>query len=164
MLSYEYLEEQIAQINARAKLKHKKFSFAESCTGGLLCALCTSQSGSSEVFDGGVISYSNRIKHQLLDVSIETLDKYGAVSEQTTNEMAQGLLKLMNIDIAVSVSGIAGPEGGSERKPVGTVCFGIAHEQTIQTFTRHFDGDREQVRLASCDFALDLLNEALDCY
>ncbi len=161
MASYKELEEKVLHINQIAESKSLKFSFAESCTGGLLSALTTSQAGSSSVFDGGIVSYSNRIKHQILGVKNETLDEFGAVSEQTTYEMAFGLKDLMQIDIAISVSGIAGPGGAVPGKPVGTVCFGIAYLDEVHTYTEHFEGSREDVRLSSCLIALELLENAL---
>lgn len=101
-------------------------SCAESCTGGLCSKLLTDKSGSSSFFEGGIVSYSNNVKNEVLGVSQETLDMYGAVSKETVIEMAEKVREKLNTDVAFSISGIAGPLGGSEEKPVGTVCFGFA--------------------------------------
>ncbi len=103
-------------------------STAESCTGGMLSEMITSVSGASEVFEMGVVSYSNRIKTALLDVSQDVLDKYGAVSQQTAQLMATGVLKKSGADIGVGITGIAGPTGGSAEKPVGTVFVCVARK------------------------------------
>jgi len=101
--------------------RNKTFSCAESCTGGLIASEITKVPGASEVFPGGIVSYSNQIKHRLLGVPEETLNTYGAVSEQTVRAMLSGIIDVMQSDYAVAVTGIAGPDGGSEDKPVGTV-------------------------------------------
>ncbi|HSV98411.1 MAG TPA: CinA family nicotinamide mononucleotide deamidase-related protein [Spirochaetota bacterium] len=128
---------------------------AESCTGGLIAQRITDVPGSSRVFKGGVVAYSNEAKRNLLDVSAEVLDTYGAVSEETALEMAHGALRRFAADMAVAVTGIAGPGGGTEAKPVGTVCFAIATVGTAKTFTRNITGDRERVRQFSSQYALD---------
>ncbi|HAN21789.1 MAG: hypothetical protein A2Y15_00200 [Clostridiales bacterium GWF2_36_10] len=137
--------------------KNMKIATAESCTGGLIAQMITSVSGASAVFDCGVVAYSNEIKKSLLGVKAETLEKYGAVSEQTAFEMAQGVRILSNADIAVSVTGIAGPGGGSAEKPVGTVCIGVSTELKNITKSFHFDGDRDEVRKMTAEAALELV-------
>lgn len=115
------LIELVHQIKSLAK--GKSISIAESCTGGLVASYLTSIPGSSEYFTTGIVSYSNEIKIKLLNVNSKTLDKFGAVSEEVAKEMAMGSMKTANSDIAVSVTGIAGPGGGTKNKPVGMVWF-----------------------------------------
>ena len=136
-------------------------SCAESCTGGLVAKLITDLAGSSDIFEGGVVSYSNDVKMKILGVSEETLALHGAVSEETALEMARGVAERLGSDIGVSTTGIAGPGGGSEEKPVGTVCFGIASKFGVRTFTKQFGKElsRDEVRRAAADFALSLVEE-----
>jgi nicotinamide-nucleotide amidase len=131
---------------------------AESCTGGLLAATITGPAGASDIFDGGVVTYSNRAKERLLGVRPATLAAHGAVSEPVAAEMAEGALAASTADIAVAVTGIAGP-GGSEYKPEGRVCFGLARRgATTRTETVEFGPrGRTRVREAATDHALDLL-------
>jgi nicotinamide-nucleotide amidase len=120
---------------------------AESCTGGWLAKCCTDLAGSSAWFERGVVTYSNQSKQDLLGVKAETLEQFGAVSEQIASEMAIGALVRAAATISVAITGIAGPDGGSENKPVGTVCFAWKREHiTVVTASHHFDGDRESVR------------------
>ena len=140
---------------------------AESCTGGLLSAALTDVPGSSQWFDRGFVTYSNDAKMAMLDVSADTLDRHGAVSEEVAIQMAEGVLfKVPTSAIAVSVTGVAGPGGGTEAKPVGMVCFALAKRASegIVTlpFTRHFEGDRAEVRLQSCYFIIDQLIKVLE--
>ncbi|AHK20036.1 nicotinamide-nucleotide amidase [Yersinia similis] len=131
---------------------------AESCTGGWVAKALTDIAGSSAYFDRGFVTYSNTAKHDLLGVSETTLARYGAVSEAVVREMAMGALKQANADFAVSISGIAGPDGGSTDKPVGTVWFGfISREGPISAKKQHFYGDRDSVRLQAAVFALQTL-------
>lgn len=135
------------------------FACAESCTGGLLSAAVTSMAGSSLWFERGFVTYSNAAKMEQLGVSPGTLERHGAVSEETATEMAAGVLAAaQTAHLAVSTTGIAGPGGATPGKPVGMVCFGIAQrtEQGVVTHavTRIFEGDRQQVRAASVEFAL----------
>jgi len=142
---------------------NKKLAVAESCTGGLLAALLTEIAGSSEWFDCGIVSYSNQSKITNLGVQAQTLDAFGAVSEQTAAEMAHGALKRNSGDIAISITGIAGPGGGTAAKPVGTVCFGwIGADVQAGTSTEHFAGDRSQIRLQAVDTAIRKLMAALE--
>jgi nicotinamide-nucleotide amidase len=106
---------------------------AESCTGGFMSHLLTSLPGSSAYFKGSIVAYSNDVKVNDLDVAQETLDEFGAVSEQVVIEMAQGLMRKMNVDIAVAVSGIAGPDGGTIEKPVGTVWLAVSDANGVIT-------------------------------
>lgn len=124
-------------------------SAAESCTGGLLASALTSIPGSSHWFERGWITYSNASKTQELAVPDLLLATYGAVSEPVAAAMAEGARKFADTDIAVSVTGIAGPDGGSADKPIGTVCFGWSTREQTQTEICHFPGDRDAVRMAS---------------
>lgn len=134
---------------------------AESCTGGMIAAAMTDRSGSSAIFERGFITYANEAKIELLGVKSATIETHGAVSEQCAAEMAQGALKNSHADIAVSVTGIAGPNGGSDEKPVGLVFIGIAKQnQTPQVFKHTFQGDRASIRQESLEHALTHLIES----
>jgi nicotinamide-nucleotide amidase len=127
---------------------------AESCTGGLIAAVLTSVSGSSAWVDRGYVTYSNEAKIEMLGVSSKTLDAFGAVSEETAREMAVGALKSSRATVAYSVTGVAGPSGGTVTKPVGMICFGFATLDGVTSFTHHFGGDRSAVREQSVNFVL----------
>lgn len=133
---------------------------AESCTGGGVGSAITAVPGSSAVFAGGVISYSNDVKSSVLGVSPLTLKDFGAVSSETASEMAIGVRKLLNVDIAVSLTGIAGPDGGSVEKPVGLVWFGLADRNGVRTEKAIFSGDRENVRSCAVLHAIGMLSVA----
>ena len=133
---------------------------AESCTGGGVGSAITSVSGSSAVFAGGVISYSNEVKRDVLGVSAEALERYGAVSPQVAAQMAEGARRLLKTDLAVSLTGIAGPDGGSDEKPVGLVWFGLSTPQGVRTEKVIFRGDREAVRSSAITHALGMLTVA----
>ena len=144
------------------KLKNIKISGAESCTGGMVAAEITSVDGISAVFNESFVTYSNDAKHRNLGVSLETLEKFGAVSEECAGEMAQGAAARSRADIAFSVTGIAGPTGGTKEKPVGTVCFGVFFKGKTVTTTAHFKGDRESVRRSSVDFVIDMMISSVE--
>ena len=127
-------------------LPPKKITFAESCTGGLIASSLTKISGSSNCFDGSVVTYANRIKHEWLGVEELTLEKYGAVSEQTVKEMLLGAIEISKADYSLAVSGIAGPTGGTPSKPVGTVFIGVADRKTLKVEVFHFKGDRNYIQ------------------
>lgn len=134
---------------------------AESCTGGMVATAITDVAGSSSVFERGFVTYSNQAKVEMLGVSPATLETHGAVSEEVAREMALGALAAAQADVAVSISGIAGP-GGSEFKPEGRVCFGLATAKGVQTTTIEFGAlGRANVRVAARDEALTLLVAAL---
>lgn len=139
----------------------QKISFAESCTGGLLQKLITDNSGSSSYFEGGIVVYSNRLKEKLLGVSAEILTTHGAVSSECALAMVLGLEEFSNADICISVTGIAGPTGGSETKPVGTVWFGFGFSGERESCCQVFAGNRDEVREQSAIFALNKLKEYL---
>ena len=135
---------------------------AESCTGGGVGYAITAVSGSSAVFCGGVISYDNSVKRDVLGVPEEVLATKGAVSSECAAAMAEGARRLLKTDLAVSLTGIAGPGGGTAEKPVGLVWFGLASPSSTATEMKIFPGDREAVRTAAIEYALCLLlNEAL---
>jgi len=139
-------------------LTKKKFriALAESCTGGLVCQHLTNIPGSSVWFDRGFVTYSNESKIELLKVSQDTLLKFGAVSKEVASEMALGALNESHAQIALSITGIAGPSGGSIKKPVGTVFFAIAYQnKIIFNASKVFPGSRENIRESSCLFALN---------
>jgi nicotinamide-nucleotide amidase len=131
-----------------------KVSLAESCTGGLVCATLTELAGSSEWFERGYITYSNEAKAECLDVPPQLIELHGAVSEQVAKAMAEGARINSGSNVAISITGVAGPSGGSAEKPVGTVCFGWATENQTLTKTMHFDGDRQMIRQQAAQFAL----------
>jgi nicotinamide-nucleotide amidase len=129
---------------------------AESCTGGLVAAALTAVAGSSDVFDRGFVTYSNAAKRELLGVDDALLVAHGAVSEPVAKAMAEGALARSAAQLAVAVTGIAGPGGGTAEKPVGMVCFGFAMQgSATTTTTRHFPGDRPAVRASATAMALD---------
>ena len=130
---------------------------AESCTGGGVGSAITAVPGSSAVFAGGVISYSNEVKHEVLGVAAEALDRFGAVSSEVAAQMAVGARNLLKTDLAVSLTGIAGPDGGSEEKPVGLVWFGLATKGGVRTEKAIFRGDRARVREQAVIHALGML-------
>ncbi len=133
---------------------------AESCTGGGIGAAITSVPGASDVFLGGIISYSNAVKHDLLGVKDETLTTVGAVSAECAAQMAEGARKALKADIAVSVTGIAGPGGGTPTKPVGLVYFGLSTAKGTRTEKALFQGDRDRIRSLTITHALGMLTVA----
>lgn len=154
-------EKRLVETFAAKKLV---FASAESCTGGLVAKRVTDIPGSSAVFAGGVVTYSNEMKMRLLGVKEETLAAHGAVSHETAYEMAKGLLELTGADVGVSLTGIAGPGGGSAEKPVGLVYVGVNVRKKIRTYKLLLGdrGTRERIRRAASDFALIKAKEAAD--
>ena len=134
---------------------------AESCTGGLIAATCTDLAGSSAWFERGLVTYSNAAKIELLGVDPALIAQHGAVSDAVVRAMVQGALKHAHAQVAVAVTGVAGPGGGSADKPVGTVWFGFALPGQVLTEYRHFAGDRAQVRSATVQHALVRLTQLL---
>ena len=143
------------------KSSGKTCATAESCTGGGIGAAITSVAGSSEVFLGGIISYAKEVKRDVLGVSQDTLDTVGAVSSETAAQMAEGVRRLTKADVAIAVTGIAGPGGGSAEKPVGLVWFGLATDSGVRTEKAIFPGDRAQVRAATVTHALGMLTTVI---
>lgn len=134
----------------------------ESCTGGLLSAILTELPGSSRMFTHGFVTYANHAKHEMVGVPPALIEAHGAVSEAVARAMAEGALASSSADLAIAITGIAGPEGGSDHKPVGTVHFGCAmkNKPTIHQH-RIFAGDRSEIRLAATDHALDMIIQEL---
>ncbi len=149
------LDELSAAVGNRLKARDMMLATAESCTGGLIAVVITDVSGSSKWFDRGFVTYTNQSKQDMLGVKAETLTAHGAVSEQVVGEMAQGALHHSQAQISLAVSGIAGPFGGSDEKPVGTVCLAWAQKNApVHTDTRFFQGDRQQIRQQAVAAAL----------
>ena len=157
------LIEKAERLVALAKDKKLTLGTAESCTGGLIGATLTSVSGASAVFFGGIISYDNSVKEAVLGVKKETLLTVGAVSHDTAVQMAEGARRVLDTDLAVSVTGIAGPTGGTPTKPVGTVFIAVARRDGKTLCTEnHFLGDRDAVRTQTVEKAITLLTEAVE--
>jgi nicotinamide-nucleotide amidase len=143
------------EIGEALKQRKLKLVTAESCTGGFVAQVITSVAGSSEWFERGFITYSNEAKIEMLRVSSQTLQFHGAVSEEVAQEMAQGALKNSHAQVSVSVTGIAGPSGGTPQKPVGTCCFAWSGlELKTQAKSKIFSGDRATIRLQAVEFVL----------
>lgn len=138
-----------------------KISTAESCTGGLVAATLVNVPGASEVFEEGYITYSNKAKRKNLGVKKTTLKEYGAVSKQTAKEMCCGCLKAAKADVALSVTGIAGPDGGTEEKPVGLVYIGCCFQGKTKVIRCQFEGDRSEIRAQSVQEALVLAEHCI---
>ena len=134
---------------------------AESCTGGLIGGALTDLSGSSHYYWGGVVAYHNQAKERLLGVPSQVLEEFGAVSSQTAKEMVTGLSDRTGVEVCLSVTGIAGPSGGTEEKPVGLVWFGIGNHRNCKTIEQNFKGDRVQIRSRAVAFGLSLLRDQL---
>ncbi len=143
----EEIEEKVVQ---ELKRNQWKISLGESCTGGMLASRIVNVSGASEVFSEGFITYSNQAKRKYLKVSESTLEKFGAVSEETVREMVLGLFALTNSEVCVAVSGVAGPTGGTPTKPVGLVYYAIKINDDITVYHSIFKGGREQIRIRAC--------------
>ena len=157
------MNELAQKLGACLKARKQMLVTAESCTGGWASQAVTAIAGSSEWFERGFVTYSNAAKEEMLGVRPATLAKHGAVSEETAREMALGALKHSRGTIALAITGVAGPGGGSAAKPVGTVCFAWArkgHDASAET--RRFSGDRDAVRRQSVEHALSKVLELLD--
>lgn len=139
------------------KASGKTCATAESCTGGMIGSLITAVPGSSDVYLGGVVSYANSVKENVLGVSNNTLESFGAVSGECAREMALGIKKITGADIAVSVTGIAGPGGATDDKPVGLVWFGLATNDTVRVEKAIFAGSRNEVRKSAAMHALGMI-------
>ena len=159
---YSYADETIEEvIYKKLKEKNMKIAFCESCTGGLISSRFIQIPGTSEVFDRGIITYSNKSKTEELGVTKETLDKYGAVSEQTALEMATGLRDKTGVDIALSTTGIAGPSGGTKEKPVGLVFIGIATKDNSYAIKSTLSGNRNSIQNKATSRAFNELRKVL---
>lgn len=161
-LSQEDLERLAAELGAELQRHGMLLAAAESCTGGWAAQAMTALAGSSAWFERGFVTYSNEAKMDMLGVTAATLARHGAVSEATVAEMAAGALHHSRAQAAFAISGIAGPSGGSDIKPVGTVCFAWATTGgPLRTATRRFDGDRGQVRMQAVAYAFSEMRAAL---
>jgi nicotinamide-nucleotide amidase len=148
-----------AELAAQLAAQSWMLATAESCTGGMIAAACTDLAGSSGWFDRGFVTYSNEAKAEMLGVNANLIQRCGAVSQEVAQAMARGALEHSNAQLAVAVTGIAGPTGGSDAKPVGTVWFAWASPTQLHSECRRFPGDRAQIRLATVQHALaGLLN------
>jgi nicotinamide-nucleotide amidase len=148
------------EVVAKLLDKHHLFvGTAESCTGGYLAHLFTSRPGSSSSFKGGVVSYANEAKENVLGVEHSTLVTKGAVSEETVQEMLTGILKVMNVDYGIATSGILGPDGGTKEKPVGTVWIGVANRKTMKVSKHFFRFDRKRNIELTANMALNILRK-----
>lgn len=160
-------EKQMLQLQNLLRENSKTITCAESCTGGLIASMITEISGSSDIFNGSIVSYSNSVKNSELNVNIDTLEKYGAVSIQTVSEMLEGVLKKFNADFAIAVSGIAGPTGGTKTKPVGHVVIGIIDRNLDKNIEIcNFSGTRKEVQIQAAKYSLkkllDFFQKSLD--
>ena len=145
------------QLGEALKRKRWMLAVAESCTGGGIAQACTAIPGSSEWFERGFVTYSNRAKQEMLGVSAELIERHGAVSEEVARAMAEGALQHSLASVTIAVTGIAGPGGGSSTKPVGTVWFAWGVKSALSTLRSQFDGDRAMVRAQSTRFAIERL-------
>jgi nicotinamide-nucleotide amidase len=150
------------RVLAEARKRGLKIATAESCTGGMVCAALTDIAGSSDVFERGFVTYSNESKQAMLGVPADTIAAHGAVSTETARAMAEGAIRNSRTDIAVAITGVAGPGGGSAEKPVGLVCFAIARKDkaTLERRQQFIDGGRAAIRLDATRMALELLLDA----
>jgi len=151
-------------IRAGNKLRDERLTLAtaESCTGGMVAAAITDISGSSAWFDRGFVTYSNQAKTEMIGVPADMIDKHGAVSEPVAKAMAEGALRNSRAQVSLSITGVAGPGGGTEAKPVGMVSFAWSNRLHTSVETQHFKGDRDQVRTQAAIHALRGLLELLD--
>ena len=156
------MERLLDQLAAALLARKQTLATAESCTGGLVGAALTNLPGSSAWYLGGVVAYANELKIRLLGVPAEILAAHGAVSLETARAMAQGARAAAAADFAVSITGIAGPAGGTPEKPVGLVFIGVAAPHGTATFKHHFSGSRAEIRQAATEAALRHLREAVE--
>ncbi|MDL2298742.1 CinA family protein [Synergistaceae bacterium OttesenSCG-928-D05] len=149
------------KVISAASKKTCRLAFAESCTGGLIASTLTSVPGASSIFMGSAVTYSNDAKRDILGVGQDVLDQFGAVSAACAEQMAFGAKRIYRSEVAVSVTGVAGPDGGTVEKPVGLVWFGYSCSEKTISFMRHFVGDREMVRAQTVREALEFLLKEL---
>lgn len=152
----------VSKVAGLLKKQEKNLAVAESCTGGLLSKMLTDMPGSSEYFWGSVVSYSNQAKNIMLGVKSDTLERYGAVSKETAEEMGRGILDASGADLSLSITGLAGPGGGSDEKPVGLVYIALADQQNCFVKKLNLAGNRERVRILTAKSALDILRRYLE--
>ena len=148
-------ETDMIELQNLLRANKQTITTAESCTGGLVASMITKISGSSDIFNGSIITYSNKIKNQELNVKNETLEKFGAVSCEVVNEMLDGVIKKFEANFAIAISGIAGPNGATNNKPVGTVVIGLSDSNNHKIVTIYnFIGSREEVQIQAAKVAL----------
>ena len=148
-------ETDMIELQAILKGNKQTITTAESCTGGLVASMITKISGSSEIFNGSIVSYSNKIKNQELNVKNETLEKFGAVSVEVVNEMLNGVINKFDANFAIAISGIAGPNGGTKNKPVGTVVIGVGDSNNHKIINVYnFIGSREDIQIQAAKVSL----------
>jgi len=158
----QHLTELAQHIGLALQQKQIRLTTAESCTGGLVAQTITSVPESSKWFDRGFVTYSNESKQEMLGVQSETIEQWGAASEHTVKEMAEGALTHSHAQISLAITGIAGPSGGTPEKPVGTIWFALAGKNIdTQAITKHFQGDRQAIRQQAVEFVLNYLLEML---
>ncbi|GAB3627199.1 damage-inducible protein CinA [Pandoraea terrae] len=163
MVTQQNLLHQLAvKVGNRLREERLLLATAESCTGGMVAAAVTDISGSSNWFERGFITYSNQAKTEMIGVPADLIDRHGAVSEPVARAMAEGALINSRAQVALSVTGVAGPGGGTADKPVGMVCFGWSNRIATRVETKQFKGDRAQVRSQAAQYALRGLLELLE--
>ncbi len=157
MIKDQQITELALQLKGLAKNANIKVSCAESCTGGMLASYITSLGGASNFFDCSVVVYSNESKKKILKVNDDALQNYGAVSEEVAAQMASGVRRITSSEFAVSITGVAGPAGGTRKKPVGYVCIAVTSKEKVITASFNFSGTRDQIRKKACYKALKML-------
>lgn len=160
-LTYAELRVLSKRIGLKLKQAEQTITTAESCTGGIIASVITDVAGSSQWFERGFVTYSNQAKVEMLGFDVSIIEQHGAVSEATVQAMAEGAKHQAHADYAIAVSGIAGPSGGTEEKPVGTVCFAWATPSETYIETTQFSGDREEVRQQASFYALTKLEKLI---
>ena len=155
MFNHIFNEDDMIKLQTLLRANNQTITTAESCTGGLVASMITKISGSSDIFNGSIVTYSNKIKNQELHVKNKTLEKFGAVSIEVVDEMLIGVLKKFDANFAIAISGIAGPNGGTRNKPVGTVIIGISDENNHKIVNIYnFKGSREDIQIQASKVAL----------
>ena len=150
-----FTETTMIELQTLLRANNQTITTAESCTGGLIASMITKISGSSDIFNGSIVTYSNKIKNQELNVKNETLEKFGAVSIEVVNEMLNGVISKFDANFAIAISGIAGPNGGTKNKPVGTVVIGISDSNNHKIVNIYnFKGSREDIQIQAAKVAL----------
>lgn len=150
-----FSETTMIELQTLLRANNQTITTAESCTGGLVASMITKISGSSDIFNGSIVTYSNKIKNQELNVKNETLEKFGAVSIEVVNEMLNGVISKFDANFAIAISGIAGPNGGTKNKPVGTVVIGICDSNNHKIVNIYnFEGSREDIQIQAAKVAL----------
>ena len=155
MFNHIFNEDDMIKLQTLLRANNQTITTAESCTGGLVASMITKISGSSDIFNGSIVTYSNKIKNQELHVKNKTLEKFGAVSIEVVDEMLIGVLKKFDANFAIAISGIAGPNGGTRNKPVGTVIIGISDENNHKIVNIYnFKGSREDIQIQAAKVVL----------